>query len=771
MTDHSNLNALKNAGPFVGRPVERVEDGRFLQGAGTYVADMSRAGMLSAVILRSPIAHGRIRGMDTAACLAMPGVAAVITAADIGGTMPRIPLRQEAHPSLLVFEQPVIAVDKVRYVGEPVAMVIADTRARAQDALETIVLDLEELPVVSDRDDAERGDTLLHEDANTNCAITLHAVRGDADAAFRDAAYTRRERFSMHRHTAIPLETRGLLADWDAVQCRLIVDGAGKVPFANRRILAGMLGLEESAIDMLECDIGGAFGARGEFYPEDFLIPFAARRLGRPVKWVETRSDHFLATSHARDADCDIEIACTREGDILALRGLARTDVGAYLRTVGVTPSRNIAQVCSGPYRIAHISMKVALMMSNKTPVATYRAPGRYETDFFRERLFDLVAADLGMDRVAFRRRNLVSAAEIPYALPKVEPFGEATETDSGDYALTLDRCLDEFNWKVKSALNGKLVDGRRHGIALGCYIEGGASGPRESTRLALEADGRFAVYTGSSAVGQGLETAFTQIAADALGVPMTRIRGVFHGSTTGVAEGFGSYSSRSTVMGGSALLGAAAKLLAMMREAAAGRLGCAPEQVTLADAGASAPGGVTLAWSELAGAAGLVAEDSFSSKKRTYSYGAHAAHVAVDVATGEVAVLDYVAVEDVGRIINPATLHGQTIGSLVQGLGGVLLEHLVYDDQGQLLSGSLMDYALPRADNFPHLHAVVLEQYPSPNNPLGAKGAGEGGVIPVAGVISNAVAAALAPLGVKVHDLPLTAQNVWRLIDGAKAA
>jgi carbon-monoxide dehydrogenase large subunit len=721
--------------------------------------------------LRSPVAHGRIRGIDTAACAAMPGVMAVITAADIGAEIPRIPLRQEAHPSLLAYEQPVIAFDKVRYVGEPIALVVADTRARAEDALEAIRFDIDELPAVSDRDGALAGATQLHEQAPANCAMTLRAVRGDADAAFRDAPYVRHERLSMHRHTAIPMETRGLLADWDPVQRRMVVDGAGKVPFANRRILAGMLGLQESAVDLIECDIGGAFGARGEFYPEDFLVPFAAMRLGRPVKWQETRSDHFLATNHARDADCEIEIACTREGDILALRGRARTDIGAYLRTVGVTPSRNIAQVCSGPYRIAHISMEVSLLMTNKTPVATYRAPGRYEADFFRERMLDLAAADLGIDRVEFRRRNLVSQDEMPYALATVQPFGEATECDSGNYLSTLQRCLDEFDWAAKSALNGKLVDGRRHGLALGCYIEGGASGPRESARLVLEADGRLAVYAGSSAVGQGLETTFTQIAADAMGVPMSRVRGVFHGSTTGVAEGFGSYSSRSTVMGGSALLGAAARLQQMMREVAAGKLGCAPERVLLADGGATAPDGRALSWAELAGAEGLSVEHSFASKKRTYSYGTHAAHVAVDVATGEVAVIDYVAVEDVGRIINPAMLHGQTMGALVQGLGGILLEELVYDDQGQLLTGSLMDYAMPRADNFPSLRTVVLEEHPSPNNPLGAKGAGEGGVIPVAGVIANAVAAALAPLGVEIRDLPLSAQNVWRLIARAQAS
>jgi carbon-monoxide dehydrogenase large subunit len=442
--------------------------------------------------------------------------------------------------------------------------------------------------------------------------------------------------------------------------------------------------------------------------------------------------------------------------------------VGAYLRTVGVTPSRNIAQVCSGPYRIANIAMDVALMMTNKTPVATYRAPGRYETDFFRERIMDLAAKDLGIDRVAFRRHNLVATEDMPYPLPVVQPFGDATSCDSGNYAQTLDRCLAEFGWEEKSKLNGCLVDGLRHGIALGCYIEGGASGPREGARVVLEADGRIAVFTGSSAVGQGLETAFTQITADALGVAMDRIRGVFHGSTTHVAEGFGSYSSRSTVMGGSAVIGAAAKLMQTMREVAATRLTCAPERIVLSDGRAGGPDGRTLTWAELADGHELVAEDSFESKKRTYSYGCHAAHLTVDPDTGEVAVVEYVAVEDVGRIINPATLHGQTIGSLVQGLGGVLLEELVYDDQGQLLSGSLMDYALPRADNFPHLHAVVLEAYPSPNNPLGAKGAGEGGVIPVAGVIANAVAAALAPAGVEIRALPLSAQNVWRLIDRA---
>ena len=763
MTD---MKDLKTESPAIGRPVERVEDARLLQGQGSYVNDLGRAGMLAAAILRSQVAHGRIRGIDVSACLALPGVVAVFTAADVAAPVPRIPLRQEAHESLLPFEQPVIAHDKVRYVGEPLAVVVADSRERAEDALDAIRLDIEQLPAVSSRDGAATNDPVLHEATGTNCAITLRALKGDADVAFRDAPYTRRERLSVHRHTAIPIETRGLLAHWDSERRTLVVQGAAKVPFANRRILAKMLGLEEGAIEMIECDVGGAFGVRGEFYPEDFLIPFAAKRLGRPVKWVESRSEHFLATNHARDADCELEIACSRDGIILALRGSARTDVGAYVRTVGVTPSRNIAQICSGPYRIPHIAVDVSLYLTNKTPVATYRAPGRFEADFFRERLLDLAAADLGIDRVEFRRRNLVSESEMPYALATVQPFGDATEFDSGNYALTLERCLDEFDWTAKARSSGALIDGRRHGIAIGCYIEGGASGPCEGARLVLESDGRIAVYTGSSAVGQGLETVFTQITADALGVPMSRIRGVFHGSTNLVTEGFGSYSSRSVVMGGSAIVVTAAKLQQAMREAAAAKLGCGAEQVVLAGGRAAGPGDRSLDWSELAGESGLAAEGSFASRKRTYSYGAHAAHVAVDPETGVVAVLDYVAVEDVGRIINPRTLHGQTLGAVVQGLGGVLLEELVYDEEGQLLSGSLMDYALPRADNFPNVEVVVLELRPSPNNPLGAKGAGEGGVIPVAGVIANAVAAALGPLGVPVRDLPLSAERVWRMIE-----
>jgi aerobic carbon-monoxide dehydrogenase large subunit len=759
------MNQTRTTNAFVGSPVERIEDLRFLRGRGQFVDDLARDNLLHAVILRSAVAHGRIRSIDAGAARSRAGVHAVITAADLGTTIPTIPLRQESSPEFKPFEQPVIAHDKVRYVGEPVAVVLAEAAAIAEDALEEIALDIEPLPAVVDSAAAATNDVLLFEAAHSNLALTLTGVRGDADAAFERAAYRRRERFSVQRHGAVPIEPRGLLAEWDAARRELTVFGAAKVAFLNRRVLARQMGLPEDAIRMVENDVGGGFGARGEFYPEDFLIPFAARFTGRPVKWIEDRREHLTATNHARNAECELEIACERDGTILALRGRAMTDQGAYIRTNGPTAARNIAQVLTGPYRIPHVRIDVALMMTNKTPSGTYRGPGRYEADFFRERLFDIAAAELGLDRVEFRRRNLIAEAEMPYRLATVEPLGIASETDSGDYATTLDRCLAEIDWDAKTAITGQLIDGRYRGTAIGCYLEGGASGPRESARLALEADGKVAVYVGSSAIGQGLETVCAQIAADALQLPMHDIKAVFHGSTDYVQEGYGSYSSRSVVMGGNAIVAAAEQLRATIRDAAAERWGCAAKEVEIDAGTVRAPDGRAL---PLAAFAGLSAETSYASNKRTYSYGAHAAHVAVDPKTGHVELVDYVAVEDVGRIINPLTLHGQAVGAIVQGLGGAFLEHFIYDADGQLLTGSFADYLLPSASDFPTVRAVALEEKPSPTNPLGAKGAGEGGIIPVAGVIANAVAAALAPLGVEPRELPLTPPRMWELIQAA---
>jgi len=752
---------------YVGSPIARREDWRFLRGAGEYVDDIARDLLLHAAIVRSPVAHGRIRGIDARAALALAGVHSVITAADLARPVPVITLRAEhALPSLTPFLQPVIASDEVRYVGEPVAVVLAATAALAEDAAAAVALDIEALPAVVERDAAASGAALVVASAGTNEMVRLTAVLGDAERAFATADYSRSERFEVQRHTAVMLEPRGLLAEWDAARGLLTVSGAAKTPFMNRRMLARQLDLAESAIAMAENDVGGGFGVRGEFYPEDFLIPFAAIRAGRAVKWIEGRREHFLASNHARDLHGEIAIACRKDGTILALRGLVRADMGAYIRTNGATAPRNVAQVLAGPYRVPNVRVESVLLATNKTPIGTYRGPGRFEADFFRERLIDLAARDLGLDRVEFRRRNLIAEREMPWTHAGMAPYGGG-EYDSGDYRDTFERCLAEFRWDEKQALAGKEIDGRCHGIAIGCYVEGGASGPHETARIAMEEDGSVAVAVGSSSVGQGIETIFAQIAADALELPMSRIASVRHGSTAHVSDGVGSHASRSTVMGGSAILLAADAFKTALKTAAAKRLGCGTDDLAIGDGTVAARDGVSLSFADLAGAA---AEATFKNNRRTYAYGAHAAHVAVDPGTGAVEVLEYVAVEDVGRIVNPLTLHGQTVGAIVQGLGGALLEHLVYDEDGQLLTGSLADYLMPTASGVPPIIAIALEAKPSPVNPLGAKGAGEGGIVPVGGVIANAVASALASLGVEPRALPLSPPRVWRLIEEARA-
>jgi aerobic carbon-monoxide dehydrogenase large subunit len=767
---------MRTVNSLIGSPIERLEDLRFLRGRGQYVDDLARENVLHAAILRSSVAHGRIRSVDVSAARALAGVHTVITAKDIsagqpGNRVPHVPMRLQPLPELEPVGQPVIAESKVRYVGEALAVVLAETAAIAEDALDLIEVDVEPLPAVVDRHASASNAALLFEDRGSNLAVKFRAVRGDAAAAFKAAPYVRRESFRTQRHMALPLEPRGLLAEWDAARGKLTVCGAAKVLFFNRRTLAKQMDLPESAIELVENDVGGGFGARGEFYPEDFLVPFAARHTGRPVKWTEDRREHLMTVNHAREAECEVEIACARDGTILGLRGHAYVDVGAYMRTNGAVGARNVAQFMSGPYRIENIDIDVSLMLTNKTPVGTYRGPGRFETDFFRERLFDIVAQDLDIDRVDFRRRNLVPRDDMPYPIATITPYESKDEFDSGDYHVTLERCLSEIDWREKAKLQGKAIDGRYHGLAVGCFIEGGAAGPKETARIVLEPDGRFAVYVGSSAIGQGLETAFAQIAADALEVPMERIRGVFHGSTSYVSDGYGAYHSRSIVMGGSAILAAVDNLRAAIRPLAAKRLHCDSSEVEIVEGDrALGPGGKSIALRGLS-AEGISAEGAFLNEKHTYTYGAHAAHVAVDPKLGHVELIDYVVVEDCGRIINPRTVHGQTIGSVVQGLGGAIMEHLQYDEEGQLLTGSLADYLIPTASDFPNIRAVVLEEHPSPINPLGAKGAGEGGIIAAGGVMANAIANALSSFGVEPRELPLTPQRIWELVQAGRAS
>ena len=753
------------AAPLIGQPVDRAEDLRFLKGAGKFVDDLKREGMLHAVLLRSGVAHGRIRALDASAARALDGVHAVITAAEIGENVPVIPLRLANLPEFKAYFQPVIAKDKVRYVGEPLAVVVAETPALAEDALGAIDVDIERLPAVPDRHAAARDQSLLFEASGSNRAVRYSVAFGDADAAFAKAEYSRRESFRCHRLTGLPLETRGLIAEWDASASRLIIFGASKVLFFNRRVLAPMLGLAESAIDMIEPDVGGGFGVRGEFYPEDFLIPFAARHIGRPVKWIEDRREHLMATNHSREVDCEIEIACRRDGVILGLRAHVYGDMGAYIRTNGGVVPAKAAQFLPGPYRIRDVAITVEALMTSKTPVGTMRAPGRFEANFFRERLIDMVARDLDLDPIDFRRKNLITEAELPFATGKLVPYEGETDFDTGDYHATFERAVSEIGWNEKRSLQGRLIDGRYHGLAAVPFVESSGSG-KENARAAVERDGSVTVYVGSSVLGQGLETTLAQVAADTLQLPFDRIT-IRHGSTTYLREGFGTFASRSMVVGGSAVMDGCKNLLGAIRNAATERFGFPNEEITIADGVVSA--GQRSA--RLAEFAGLEADGTFATTIRTYSYGAHACHVAVDARTGEVEILDYVAIEDVGRAINPHIVHGQAIGALVQGLGGVFLDQVIYDADAQILNTSLADYLVPVASDFPNVRAITMELRRSKTNPLGAKGAGEGGMVAVAATAANAVAAALAPLGVELCELPLSPAHLWKLVSNPRSA
>lgn len=759
--------ALEISANWVGRPLARSEDARFLSGRGRYIDDMALEGMLFGAVLRSSAAHARIRSIDTAEACAMPGVEAVLTHRDIDPGL-LIPMRATPLPGYgHAFLQPPLAADKVRYVGEPVAFIIADSPYRAEDALERIDVDYEMLPAVTDWSSAA-GLSVLHEEAGTNIASHYRVARGDADGAIKSADYVCTERLRCHRHSGMPLETRGMLAQWDEAQQRLRIWGAAKVAFANRRILATLIGLPETAIDLIEVDIGGGFGIRGEFYPEDFLVPFAARALGRPVKWVEDRREHMMAANHAREVDGEITLACRSDGTILAVSGKIFVDLGAYVRTNGGMAPANVAAFLAGPYSIANYACEVNVFTSNKTPVGSYRGPGRFEANFFRERMIDMAARGLCIEPEVMRRRNLIAPREMPYNPGTLIPNVPPSPYDSGNYAETLERVLSDSRWSELQKLSGCEIEGWHHGVGLSCFVESGGAGPRECARLRLKDDGGVDVFSGCSTLGQGHETTFAQVCADALGIEPARIR-VFHGSTTDLEEGFGTYGGRTAVMGGSAILDAAHALIEKARPLAVELLGNPNEEVVYREGAFFSPAraeGIGLR--ELAVAAkakrlSIDAAGAFDNTKLTYSYGANVAHVAVDIKTGGVKVLGYWAVEDVGRMINPLIAHGQMIGGIVQGLGGAFLDEFVYDADGQLLNASLADYLLPTAGDFPNICCVTLENSPSTTNPLGVKAAGEGGIVAVAATVANAVSAAIAPFGAGINILPITPVRIWR--------
>jgi carbon-monoxide dehydrogenase large subunit len=759
--------------PFIGRPIPRQEDRRFLTGTARFVDDLRFDGTLYATVARSPHAHARILGIDASAVLAMPDVVGVITAADFADLPAEIPIRLAPLAGFERFLQRPLAADRARFVGDPVAVIVARSRYAAEDALDLLQVEYEPLPPVVDVHAGLAGASLLFPEAGTNLASHYTSGYGDADAAFAEADLVVERRMYAHRHAAVTLETRGLLAvqDPDGI---LRVWGATKVTQFNRRALAKMLGRPEHSMDLVEVDVGGSFGARGEFYPEDFLIPFAALRFGAPVKWSEDRREHLLTTNHSREMEVDLALALRRDGTILGLRGHIRADMGAYVRTNGGVVPAKAGQFLPGPYRIPSVALEIEAVLTNKTPVGTLRGPGRYEANFFRERLLDIAAQELGIDAAEIRMRNLIRPTDMPYSIGNLVPYEPPSEYDNGDYPAALRCALDAIGYKDLAAKSGSVDEqGRRHGVGIGAFAESSGAGPSETARVTLRAGGAIEVASGVSTSGQGHETVLAQICADEFGgaVPVEAIT-ILHGTSSLVEGGFGTYHSRAVVVGGSAIKLAAAALRGKLLVVAAAKLQLRPEDLELREGGVCRRGGaVPLAdmaelatWAEEAGAAD--ATETFKVTKRTYTYGAHVAHVAVDPETGQVEVLRYVAVEDIGRAINPLMVHGQAIGSAVQGIGATFLDEFVYDADGQLLTGSFADYLLATATCFPNIEAITLEDSPSKLNPLGAKGAGEGGIVACGAALANAVAQAIAPLGAaEVLALPLGPDRVMRLL------
>jgi carbon-monoxide dehydrogenase large subunit len=719
--------------------------------------------MLHATIVRSPLAHARIGALDTAAARGLPGVTLVAIAEDVGRTS-RIPIRLGPRPALEPFLQPVLARGRVRYVGEPVALVVATDRRVAEDAAELVGVAYEPLPVVPDVEQSIRDDAVvLHEDTRSNVADRLLTVVGDADGALAGAPIRLRHRLTVQRHSGVPMETRGLLAAYDDATGRLTMWGPTKVPHFNRRVLAGLLGWPETRIRFVEPEVGGGFGVRGEFYPEDFLIPWAAIRLQRPVKWVEDRREHLAATNHSRQQIHDLEVGATREGRLIALIDHIAVDMGAYLRTHGVTVPELTAALLPGPYRLPHYHCVVSCVMTNKTPTGTYRAPGRYEGNFVRERTMDLLARTIGLDPVEIRRRNFILPEAMPYAVG-TRALGEETTYDVGAYASTLNAALEAIHYPQlrRDQAQARTV-GRHVGVGIGCFVEKAGPGPWEAARVVLDVTGRATVYTGGTSLGQGIETVLAQICAQQLGLGVDDVT-VRHGDTAEVPEGVGAWGSRVTVVGGCAVHYAAGEVKTMVLERAAQRLEAATRDLVVehGDAWVRGSPGRRVPVSELVPPGGLSASHRYHATKMTYPYGAHAAVVEVDASTGQVTVLDYAIAYDVGRAVNPRLVEGQLVGGLAQGLGGALLEELAYDEHGQPLSATFMDYLLPSSMEMPKRVTIrILEETPTPLNPLGVKGAGEGGTAAVGAAIANAIADALGAKGAAITDLPVTPQRI----------
>jgi carbon-monoxide dehydrogenase large subunit len=754
---------------FVGRSVRRLEDRPLVTGGGRFAADISFPGQLHMRVVRSTYAHAGIRALRTSEATALPGVHAVWTAADVAH-IPPIDFRLSKIAGLEPYRQRVFATDRLRYVGEPVAAVFAENAYVVEDAAELVSVEVEELPPVLDAHDEPRefADGLLTE------AAVVRKEYGDVDAAFRAAHAVVELDLAIGRHSGVPMETRGAIARHDRVRDVLELHGAAKVPHWNRDRIARMLGRAVSSVQLYEGHVGGGFGVRGELYPEDVLVCAAALAFARPVKWVEDRREHLIATNHSRQQAHRVRAAIDPHGRILAIDDEFFHDQGAYLRTHAVTVPDLAAAMLPGPYRVPAYRAAGRVRLTNKTPCGTYRAPGRFESTFVRERLLDAIAARLRIDPIEARRRNLIAPTEMPYRRD-LDTLGTKVVLDSGDYAGLLDKTLAHIGWPaLQHRLAERRAAGELVGAGLAMFVEKSGLGPRDNVRISVDADGAVEVVTGAASVGQGIETVVAQICADALGVDYADIR-VVHGQTDRIDFGMGAFASRATVMTGEATRIAAESLRAKAIAAAAELLQASPEQLDVVDGkvvridqtdGPSITLGAVahaLAGSSQANT-GLCADGWFHSDHMNYPYGIHVAVVAIDPDTGRVAIERYVVAYDIGKAVNPMLVEGQIVGGVLQGLGGTLYEDFRYDERGEPLSVTFADYLMPTAREAPPVEVIICEDAPSPLNTLGLKGAGEGGANAVGAAVAAAIDAALGVPGA-VTDLPMTPQRLREIL------
>jgi carbon-monoxide dehydrogenase large subunit len=746
---------------MIGESHYRLGGDRLAAGAGRFVADVRVAGMLQAAVLRSRHAHARLVSIDAKRALELPGVRAVLTAADVPANA-IIPNRVGAPPGTERYLQPAIARGVVRYVGEPVALVVADDRYVAEDALALIDVVYDPLPVCASAAQAlAPGAPLLFTGTDSNNVAVITMDSGDVAAALDRADVVVAERFVYPRQTAAALETRGLVAiPPDPKGGELHLVGSTKCIHINRGILAPIFGLPLGALRLTEVDVGGGFGVRGELYPEDILVPLAAMKLGRPVQWIEDRRESLMATNHARQVEYQVEIGFDRSGRILGLRARIHADIGAYVRTAALVPAEFGAALFPGPYRVPSYHCDLWSVVTNKTPAGTLRSPGRPECNFARERLMDLGAARLHIDPAEIRRRNLIRADEMPYDCG-TKSFGASTVYDSGDYPALFDELLRRMDYEGERAkqARGQMRPGLRRGIGLAVYVEKTGLGPFETAHIEARPDGRFLVDTGASSMGPGLETVLAQIAGESLGVAAGRFE-VRHADTSHVESGVGTYGSRGTVTAGNAAAMAAAKLIAEARARAAAAWGVTESDVAYAAGVLETPGRrVTLG--ELAAQQPLAVGASFNVPKITYAGCAVGVVADLDTETGVVRLTRITIGADVGRAVNPALVDAQLVGGVSFGIGNTLHETLEYDAGGQILSGTLMDYALPYASDVPPVEGFYQE-VAATTNPLGLRGLGECGNPGLGGAIANAICDALGDGNAGITMLPLTPALVW---------